>query len=118
MKEIQIRETEGPGGIRTLHLEGPLTLQTLFDFQRAVRAHEPPALIISLAGVPYVDSAGLGAILGAYTSCQGHGRGFALSNVPQRVFTLFRVAKVDTLLPQFETVEAAEAELAAKAEGA
>jgi anti-sigma B factor antagonist len=118
MHQIRIREAEGPNGIRTLHLEGPLTLQTLFDFQRAVRAQQTAALIISLAGVPYMDSAGLGAILGAYVSCHSHGHRFALTDVPPRVFTLLRVVKVDTLVPQFETVGAAEAEFAPKAEGA
>jgi anti-sigma B factor antagonist len=116
--EIQIRDANGPNGIRTLHLDGPLTLNTLFEFQQIVRQGEPHALIISLAGVPYIDSAGLGAILGAYASCMRHGRQFALVNISQRVLTLLRTSRVDTLVPRFETVEAAEFEFTGSAEGA
>jgi anti-sigma B factor antagonist len=118
MNEIHMQESESARGVRTLHLEGPLTLATLFDFQRAVHQRQAGGLIISLAGVPYIDSAGLGAILGAYASCQRQGCRFALAEVSQRVLTLLRIARVDTLVPQFETAEAAELEFTPKAEGA
>lgn len=118
MDQLQIRSTEGPGGILTLHLEGPLTLATLSEFQDTVRKQQASGLILELGGVPYMDSAGLGAIFGAYVSCQRHGRKFALADVSRRVLTLLEVAKVDPLVPRFDTLEAAEMELAHKAETA
>jgi len=118
MDQIELRTEDAPNGIRTLYVAGPVTLNTLFEFQDAIRKEQGPGLIVSLADVPYMDSAGLGAILGLYASCQRQGRGFALANVSSRVVTLLQVAKVDTLVPRFETVDAAMAALASKAPSA
>jgi anti-sigma B factor antagonist len=113
MDQLQIRSSEGPGGISILELEGPLTLTTLFDFQDTVRAKQAAGLILDLGGVPYMDSAGLGAVLGAYAFCQRRGNKFALANVARRVVTLLEVTKVDGVLPRFDTLDAAEAALSA-----
>jgi anti-anti-sigma regulatory factor len=64
-----------------------------------------------------MDSAGLGSILGMFVSCQRTGRGFAVAGAADRIVTLFKVARVDTFLPIFATLEAAEQTLA-KAAGA
>jgi anti-sigma B factor antagonist len=118
MDQLQILTAEGPGGFLIMHLDGPLTLATLFDFQDAVRQQQASGLILALDGVPYMDSAGLGAVLGAYVSCQRQGRRFALAGMTRRVLTLFQVARVDALVPRFDTVEAAETALGETAEGA
>ena len=103
---------------RVLALEGPLTLNTLFEFQDLVRTIHSPRLIIDLAGVPYMDSAGLGSVLGAFASCERHGRQFAVANVCPRIVTLLRVAHVDTILPRYDSVEAAQAKWGGKAASA
>lgn len=115
MDKFEIRSAQGSSGASVLHLSGPLTLSTLFDFQDVVRKEQAGGLIIVLAEVPYMDSAGLGAILSAYASCQRHARKFALAGVSERVMALLRVTKVDALVPRYETVEAAEADWAVKA---
>lgn len=56
-------------GQRILRLTGPLTLNGLFAFQDALRADPPACLILDLAGVPYMDSAGMGAIINYFVSC-------------------------------------------------
>ena len=118
MDKMEVRAVDGPNGIRVLHVAGPVTLNTLFDLQDAIRKEQGTGLIISLSEVPYMDSAGLGAILGAYASCQRHARGFALASVSERVLTLLQIAKVDSLVPRFETVEAAAAALSAQSKTA
>jgi anti-anti-sigma factor len=118
MDKCEIRSEKGASGATVLHISGPLTLNTLFELQDMVRKEQAGALIIVLAEVPYMDSAGLGAILSAYASCQRHQRNFALAHVSERVMALLRVTKVDGLVPRFETVEAAEAAWATKAGGA
>lgn len=118
MDQMELRAVDGPNGIRVLHVAGPVTLNTLFDLQDTIRKEQGNGLIISLSDVPYMDSAGLGTILGAYASCQRHGRGFALAGVSQRVVTLLQIAKVDALVPQYESVDAAAAALTAKAQSA
>ncbi|SPF42678.1 hypothetical protein SBA4_2960004 [Candidatus Sulfopaludibacter sp. SbA4] len=59
-----------------------------------------------------MDSAGLGAVLGAFSSRQRHGRKFGWASVSPRLATLLKVAHVDTILPQYDPVETAEAQLA------
>ena len=59
----------------------------------------------------YVDSAGLGAIVGAMLSYQKAGRKFLLAGVNDRVNALMDMTNVRKLLPSFESVELAEASL-------
>jgi anti-sigma B factor antagonist len=93
-------ETEStPSGALVLKLVGHLTLRTLFDFQEAARRDASHAMIIDVAGVPYMDSAGLGAVISVFASCQRTKRGFAIVGVADRIHTLFQVTKVDGLLP-------------------
>ncbi len=108
MDELKIGVESGSSGAAILRLEGPLTLHTLFDFQDLARKQASPALILDMSGVPYMDSAGLGSVLGVLASCQRHGRGFAVACVNERIRTLFTVGHVDGLLPTFESVEIAE----------
>jgi len=115
MTELRIEILQSSCGARILRIAGPLTLNTLFEFQNEARRDTSRAILVDLTGVPYMDSAGLGCILGAFASCQRTGRGFALASVPDRIVTLFKVARVDTILPVFATLEAAEQKLAAAA---
>ncbi|HEV3333888.1 MAG TPA: STAS domain-containing protein [Bryobacteraceae bacterium] len=118
MDKFEVRAEKSASGSTILHLSGPVTLNTLFELQDALRKETTGTLIIVLTDVPYMDSAGLGAILSAYASCQRHQRKFGLASVSERVMALLRVTKVDSLVPQYPTVEAAEADLGTKAEGA
>ncbi len=108
-EELQINVTERPSGVRLMELSGPLTLRTLFEFQETARNHPGHPLVVDAAGIPYMDSAGLGAIIGIFASCQRTGQKFAISSVPERVQVLFEMTGVKDLLPCFASIEAAEA---------
>src|SRR5579883_2110589 len=70
---LHIEDLDGnQPGHRILRLQGPVVLGTLFHFQSTLRAREDRALIIDFTGVPYVDSAGIGALVGA---CVRHAMG-------------------------------------------
>lgn len=56
-----------------------------------------------------MDSAGLGALIGIFVSCQRTGQKFAISNVPDRVQILFEMTGVNGLLPCFSSITEAEA---------
>jgi anti-sigma B factor antagonist len=91
-------------------LSGPLTLRNLFEFQNELRgAPPPPFTIIDLTGVPYMDSAGMGLIMNQFVRCQTRGAKLIVSGANSRVMDLFKVTKVDTILPFAPTVEEAEA---------
>jgi len=102
---------ERPSGAHLMKLNGPLTIRTLFDFQTVSRRELTKPVIIDLTGVPYMDSAGLGCVVSVFTSCQHKGLGFAVCGLTSRLQTLFEVTHVDTILPVFDTLEAAETEI-------
>lgn len=112
---IKIETLDSISGAIIFKLTGPLTIQTLFDFQHLVRQETTRAIILDLSNVAYMDSAGLGCLVSAFTSCQRTGRGFAITGVAERIRTLFAVTRVEGLLPCFESVQAAEAAITNRA---
>jgi anti-sigma B factor antagonist len=95
-------------GSLILRLTGPLIISNLFEFQSILRNNPPAALILDLTNVPYMDSAGMGAIINYFVSCQRGGRKLVVAGVNGRVFELFRMTKVDALLTLASTVSEAE----------
>ena len=112
-EDLQLEIIDRPSGVQLIKLSGPLTLRTLFEFQDAARRHVG-ALIIDASGVPYMDSAGLGAVIGIFASCQRTGQKFAISSVPERVQVLFEMTGVRHMLPCFASIEEAEAAVISK----
>ena len=108
-QNFHIEIVDSASGARTLKLIGPLTIQTLFDFQEVARQHTEKPIIIDLSGVPYMDSAGLGSVVSVFTTCQRTGRHFGVTGLSDRIRTLFQVTHVDGLLPCFDSLELAEA---------
>jgi anti-sigma B factor antagonist len=93
---------------RILRLDGALVMTTMFEFQATVRADKSRSLIIDFAQVPYVDSAGIGALVGAYVTRQHGGRSLALVGVSDRVRNALKVTRVEQFFRFFDNVSAAE----------
>ena len=55
-------------GEKIMVLDGVLTADTAFHFRDSVRAQQPPTLVVDMTNVNYVDSSGLGVLIGAYVS--------------------------------------------------
>jgi len=100
-------EPEDQNGNRVLTLNGALVLTTVFGFQSTVRADESRSLILDFTKVPYVDSAGIGALVGAYVTRQHGGRKLALVGVSQRVRDALKVTRVEQFFQFFDSVSAA-----------
>src|ERR1043166_983036 len=79
-------------------VSGPITLNNLFGLQTTLRSQNSTTLVLDLSEVPYVDSAGLGAIINAHVSAQRRGGKLLLSGVNDRVRSLFQMTKVDSVL--------------------
>ena len=79
---------------RVLRLKGPLTIGTLYEFQNTVRANAI-SLVLDFTGVPYVDSAGVGALVGAYVRHQKEGHTLTLAGVNDRVRNTLKVTQVE-----------------------
>jgi anti-sigma B factor antagonist len=97
-------------GTRIYTLTGPLTLRNIFELQAELRNGSCPAhSILDLSGVPYMDSAGMGLIINYYVHCQNCGAKMVVVGVSPRVLELFRMTRVDTVIPRAESIEAAQA---------
>ena len=108
-ESLTLESVPGQGaGTRILRVTGPLTLSGLFEFQSTLRTDPPPALILDLTAVPYMDSAGMGAIINYFVGCQRAGRKMVVAGVNGRVLELFKMTKVDALLTLAPTVAEAE----------
>jgi anti-sigma B factor antagonist len=99
--------TGGNSGERILRLKGPLLISNLFEFQAKVREDESRSLILDFTNVPYIDSAGIGALVGCYVSRQkDSGRSLTLTGVNQRVRNSLHITRVEQFF-QFDNVAAA-----------
>jgi len=99
-------------GQKVLALKGPLTIHTIFDFQSAVREESSSAVIIDFSNVPFMDSAGLGALVGARVALQKANRPLALAALNTQVKALLDMSKVSPFFRIFTTVEEAQAAVA------
>jgi anti-anti-sigma regulatory factor len=83
MEQLEIIVAEGGNGAHIMRLEGSLTLRTISSFQIIARHESSRPLIIDLSNVPYIDSAGLGAVPGLSFRLNGS-RPALLSRVRRR----------------------------------
>lgn len=90
-------------------MNGPLTLGNISDFQEKVRTDKSPYLIIDFTQVPYIDSAGIGALVGVHVSRKKEGRQLALVGVNQHVRDALRTTNVEQFFAIFLTQDEAEA---------
>jgi anti-sigma B factor antagonist len=116
MPKDSLRIDDRPGtqpGQRVLSLTGALVLTTVFDFQATVRADQSRSLIIDFANVAYVDSAGIGALVGAYVTRHNSNRGLALVGVSDRIHNALKITQVESFFRFYDSVSAAEEATAA-----
>ncbi len=89
---------------RVLRLSGPLTIATLYEFQNLVRTNISGGLVLDFTNVPYVDSAGVGALVGAYVRHQKEGHSLTLAGVNERVRNTLKITQVDSFFKYTESV--------------
>lgn len=111
-ENIQIVTTAGARhGEKVLALTGALNIHTIFDFQNAVRTDASPVLIVDFSGVPFMDSAGLGAVVGAHVAAQRAQHRIAFAGMNERLKALVEMTHLGSLLRIYATVAEAEAAL-------
>jgi anti-sigma B factor antagonist len=112
-EKMEIITTVGTrDGQKLLTLKGALTIHTIFNFQTAVREDSTAAVIIDFSNVPFMDSAGLGALVGARVALQKANRKLALAGLNTPVKALLDMSKVTQFFPIYPTVEEAQAAFA------
>ena len=100
---MQIDE-RAAGDVTVLDLKGRMTMgegdELLKDKVNSLILQGRKKLVLNLADVPYVDSAGLGEIVRTYTTVTKQGGSLKLANLTTRITDLLSITK---LLTVFDT---------------
>jgi anti-sigma B factor antagonist len=111
-ESLKIATTEGNRkGQKVLTLTGSLNIHSVFTFQAVTREETAEQVILDFAQVPFLDSAGLGALVGAYVAAQRTHRKLAVAGANAQVKALIDMTQVGTLIKCYENVAAAQAAL-------
>jgi anti-anti-sigma factor len=86
----------------------PMALNKILELETPP-GEEPPKLnILDLTDCPYMDSSGLGIIATHYVRCQKQGMKMIAAGMSPKVREVFKITKMDTVIPIAATLEDAE----------
>jgi anti-sigma B factor antagonist len=80
------------------------------DLQQAVQeivGQGVPKIVMDLGKISYMNSVGLGALVGAHTSCSNRKGWLRVARIGTRIKDLFLVTKLTLVFDSYETVEEA-----------
>jgi anti-sigma B factor antagonist len=103
---MQIEE-RAVGDVVVLDLKGRVTLgdgdELLKDKVNSLVNRGFKKIVLNLAEVPYVDSAGLGEIVRTYTTVSRQGGSLKLLNLTKRISDLLSITKLLTVFETFDS---------------
>lgn len=92
--------------VTILDLKGKMTLgegdELLKDKVHSLLNQGQKKILLNLGAVPYIDSAGLGEIVRAYTTVSRQGGKMKLVNVTKRIEDLLSITKLLTVFDTFD----------------
>jgi anti-sigma B factor antagonist len=95
------------GDVVVLDLKGRVTMgegdELLKDKVNSLVNQGHKKIVLNLAGVPYVDSAGLGEIVRTYTTVSRQGGSLKLLNLTKRITDLLSITKLLTVFETFDS---------------
>lgn len=74
---------------------------------KSVLAEEGSHVMVDLSGIDYIDSTGIGELVGHLVKLQSCRRKLILIHPSERVRKLLRIAQVESLFPTYDNAEAA-----------
>ena len=93
--------TRESGGVTIVDLSGKITMGegsgTLRDAVRDIVAKGSKKIVLNLGDVNYIDSAGLGELVSAYTAVKNAGGELKLLNLTKKVRDLLVITKLVTV---------------------
>jgi len=99
-------ETREVGDVVILDLQGKMTIgegdESLMEKIRTLVQKGQMKVLINFDSVPYVDNAGLGAIVHAYTVLHRNGGTLKLVYLTKRISDLLAITKLHTVFETFE----------------
>jgi anti-sigma B factor antagonist len=100
-------EQRAVGDVVVLDLKGRVTLgegdELLKDKVNSLLNQAQKKIVLNLAEVPYIDSAGLGEIVRTYTTVSRQGGSLKLLNLTKRITDLLSITKLLTVFETFES---------------
>ena len=94
------------GNVTILDLKGKITLgegdEVLKDKINSLIQQDRKRILLNLAEVPYIDSAGLGEIVRTYTTVSRQGGQLKLLNLTKRITDLLSITKLLTVFDTFD----------------
>jgi anti-sigma B factor antagonist len=100
---LRIEDLGINNGKHTLKLIGPLTISTLFEFQNLVRT-SAGSMLLDMTEVPYIDSAGVGALVGAFVRHNKDGHTLILAGVNERVRNILKGTRVEQFFTYADSI--------------
>jgi anti-sigma B factor antagonist len=98
------------GGITIVSCSGRITFgdesMALREGLKKVLA-ESRQLVLNLSGVTYIDSGGLGTLVGVYSSARGAGADIKLTGLGQRLHDVLQITKLVTVFEVYDTEQQA-----------
>ena len=102
---MQIDERQ-VGEVTILDLKGKITLnegdEVLKDKINSLILQNRKRILLNLADVPYIDSAGLGEVVRTYTTVSRQGGQLKLVNLTKRITDLLMITKLLTVFETFD----------------
>ncbi|HEX2575948.1 MAG TPA: STAS domain-containing protein [Aquihabitans sp.] len=115
MLEIEVDETEAYVLCRPV---GELDAYTVTSFRETLgELATRPRVVIDLSEVPFMDSAGLGALIGGIRRAREHGGEVAVACSRPTLTRLLHTTGFDRIVPVTETLDSAVAALAGAVDG-
>ncbi len=112
-------KTRQVGNVAIVDLNGKVTLGEntgiLRDELRSLLSQGHKNIVINMKDVSYVDSAGLGELVGAYTTATNQGGSVKLLHLQGKMRDLMQITKLHTIFPAFDDEKAAVASFGAGA---
>ena len=116
---MQISERTN-GAVVVLDLKGKITLgegdELLKDKVNSLVSQGHKKIVLNLADVPYIDSAGLGEIVRTYTTVSRQGGSLKLLNLTKRITDLLSITKLLTVFETFDSENEAVRSFSASAQ--
>ncbi|NPV28571.1 MAG: anti-sigma F factor antagonist [Firmicutes bacterium] len=82
------------------------------DIDQKLRTQGARHILFNLGGVTFIDSSGLGVILGRYRKVKENGGKVAISDVPPRISRILELSGITRLIPVYPNESTALKELA------
>ncbi len=106
--KLEVKQIDGVTVLRVKGnlIGGPETFM-VHDKVKQLLAEKQMRMVIDLSDSAWINSAGLGVLIGCYTSAKNAGGDIKLTGISEKVKNLFIITKLITIFDVFESVREA-----------